>query len=313
MPIVRNEALEAFENITRGPDWTGVRIKQVRDQSLVPGGRTHVTFFESVDEGRPHPRLQTAMPPAVDPTPKASTWADGEAFTAAAEVQAALTAGLARVADALSGADLDDGDAPSGSLRFWRHSIRTQRIARFFAGATAAVEAALAAGTLPASERDGAGYAIREAEALAYAGKIEFDDRDTGTYHSFGHDKPFVHYLEAIIEGLPADGSPEMALLTPGQQASIRRQRRQARNHLDHLMRHKYAYHVVVEDDVEKTVGGVLIDRQTREVVSEQAASRGSLVPTYELLRVAPDLDHPQAPSSGCSSIPIAPAATWSG
>ena len=295
MPIIRNAAFEAFDKVPLDPSWAGTRIKDVRDQSLVPGGRAHITLFEAVGDGRPHPRLQTAMPPAVDPDPGAAQWSGGDGFTSVVDFKSALAAALEAAASAVAGADLKDDDAPKGSLAFYRHSIRTQRIGRLFAGAAAAVASAAASGLLGADEAQGARYALEEAKALAYAGKIEFDDHDTGTYHSYGHDAPFVHYLETLLEGLPDDGSPEMALLSPVQREAIRRQRRQAQNHLDHLMRHKYAYRVVVEDDVEKTVGGLLIDRETREVVSETPASQGTLVPRYELLRIAPELAHAHA------------------
>ena len=163
MPIIRNAAFESFLNVTRGPDWAGTRLKDVRDQSLVPGGRTHVTFFESVDDGRPHPRLQTSMPPAVDPDVSAAQWSGGDAFSSADAFTTALTAALATSASAFAGDDLSDEDAPKGSPQFYRHSIRTQRIARFFDGANQAIVRAEKNGRLPVTEATGARYARAEA------------------------------------------------------------------------------------------------------------------------------------------------------
>ncbi|HLT38617.1 MAG TPA: hypothetical protein VK034_20155, partial [Enhygromyxa sp.] len=79
------------------------------------------------------------------------------------------------------------------------------------------------------------------------------------------------------------------------EQAAIRRQHEQLSNHLDFLMRYKYAYFGVIETDIERLLGGFLIDRQTRQIVSEDPATRGTLTPRYQLLRVDPDSDHPNA------------------
>ena len=271
--------------------WRGTRIKSVRHQALHPGGRARLTLFEAVgDTGRPHPRLQATVPPVPDPSDAVLLTDPGDALPQTAE---ALEAWLATAWAAAAQGPVNDIDmdlAPAESREYYRNSLRTQRTARFFASARALID-----DRLPAEERAAARARLRVLEDLAYAGAMPFDDADTGTYHSYGHDKPFVHHLGAILASLPADGSEAMALLPDVQQAAVRRQRQQARAHLDHLMRHKYAYEGVWETDIEKRLGGLLIDRETRRVVSETPASVSTPTPAYELLRIAPDHDHPHA------------------
>ena len=285
MRAVRNETWEAFG----GADLEalgGRRLKDERHQELKPGGRTVLTLFEQVEgHGRPHPRLRVRMPPAEDPAGAEPLFAPPAVPPADLDgLEAALQSGLESANAALSGEDLDPSGAPEGSPAFWRASIVGQRKARWFAEARA-----WAAGLgLDAA------YATARLEDAAFSGEVRFDDHDTGTYHSFGHDAPFVHYLEALLDAIP-DGGEASAILPSEQQESVRRQRTQARAHLDHLMRHKYAFDGIAEQDIERSLGGFLICRETRQIASETPESRDSLAPRFELLRVQPGSDHARA------------------
>ena len=287
MKVIRDDAWRAFLAGPEGDDFGGTRIKDVRDGVLRPGGRVELTWFEKVEGGRPHPRLRVSVPPAVDPESPPAIELPDPAPTDAASFDAWLETTLGALADHLDGADLDDAQAPAGSQLFWRNSVGRQRRAHVFETAATA----LASWGL----EDDARYRLKVREAAAYAGALDFDDDDTGTYHSFGKDAPFVHYLEAILAGLPARGATGFAALPSEQQGAIERQRTQARAHLDHLMRHKYAFHGITETDIETSLGGRLIDRDTRRVVSETPESAGAVRPTYELLRIAPDAEHADA------------------
>ncbi|MBC8070002.1 MAG: hypothetical protein IAG13_16815, partial [Deltaproteobacteria bacterium] len=67
MKVEKDAAYEAFTAALEH-DAAAVRIKDVRSNPLVVGGRTELRLF--VDEGaRAHPRLVATMPPAVDPDP----------------------------------------------------------------------------------------------------------------------------------------------------------------------------------------------------------------------------------------------------
>lgn len=281
-------ALRSFQRSPLLKSFKGRRVKDLRHQVLRPGGRAELSLFERAPgDERPHPRLRLRLPPAADPAPPAALVPPEAPPTDAAAFEAWL-----REAWAAQGPRL--ARAGSGESRQFRaHSVWGQRAARFFEQAEA----------LRASwEREGR---LREGEAARYAlavlrdevliGEHPFDDEDTGTYHSFGKDQPFVHYLEAILSSLPAEGSEGMALLDAGQQEAVRRQRQQATAHLDALMRHKYAYAGIVETDIERSLGGFLIDRRTRHIVSEDPASADSLRPAYQLLRIDPAAEHPRA------------------
>lgn len=299
MKVNPDEAFRRFRTITQEPEWSGVRIKDIRTRPLYPGGRARLTMFEiagddSDDDARPHPRLQVEMPPAQDPEPPGVLFTPAAPPRTADELGTQIRAHMSQHARVLGATDLDLAQAPEGSPRYWQNSIRVQRIASFFTAVRDQLALWVQRGALTGAEPTAAERLMHELEDEAFAGITQFDDADTGTYHSFGHDKPFVHYLESLIESLPADGSEAFAMLSADAQSSIRRQRDQLYAHLDYLMRHKYANEVIDETNIERTLGGMLIDRQTRYIASE-VSDASSLVPRYELLRIAPDAAHPHA------------------
>lgn len=289
------EARAAFDRAPLTTDWGGVRIKEIRSGELRPGGRVSLHLFERADGGRrPHPRLRVALPPTEDAddapmllAPGGDPPADAEAF--GAWLDAAWSASAARI---------DPGSPEGGGSRAYRrNSVRAQRTTRFLAEAEVLRQAWRDSGALAESDDDATAYALAAFGDRAHATEaaIEYDDEDTGTYHSFGKDKPFVHYLEALLDSLPAEDSPAFDLHDGFQQEALRRQADQLQHHLDHLMRHKYAHKGIVETDIERSLGGFLIDRRTREVVSEDPASRDSLAPRYQRLRIQEGIDHDHA------------------
>lgn len=282
--VVRNAAFDAFLDAANSVA-LGTRVKHVRDQPLTPGGRVRMTLFERVAGGRPHPRMRFSFLDVADPKAPSGLFSPDTAPTSEAELRAAIASARTTHADVLAAKDVDD-QKPKHSPQYWLAQIRVSRRDTLFKEIRSRVEGWLADGTLPGAERSGCQRAVVEAEAEAYAGELLYDDADTRTYHSYGKDKPFVHYLESIIKSLPTEGSEAMALSYSSTRESIRRQRDQAQNHLDYLMRNKYAYEVIEETNIEKTLGGFLIDRATRKIASETADS-DPLAPSYELLRVS--------------------------
>jgi hypothetical protein len=291
--VVRNEALTAYQNAAETIE-LGTRLKDVRDEPLRPGGRVVATLFERVRGGRPHPRMRFSFADVEDPRPPAHLFEPAAPPTTPAALREAIATAQQQHAEVLSVRDLDESKAPALSPHYWRNRIRVSRCAALFADVRGKLEAWLADGTLPAAERAACHRAVAELEDEAYAGPITFDDADTGTYHSYGHDAPFVHYLERLLESLPVEGSDSMAVLASTHREQIRRQREQTQAHLDWLMRHKYAYEVIDEMDIEHTLGGFLIDRKSRRIASE-ASDSDPLSPSYELLRIAPAAEHPRA------------------
>ncbi|MCP4868198.1 MAG: hypothetical protein GY898_05720 [Proteobacteria bacterium] len=159
MKVLHDEAWNAFTSAEIG----GTRIKKVRAEPLTPGGRCRLTLFELVDgEGRPHPRLTTAMPLPEDPSPPTFEWTS----PGSEEFEEALTQALEANRAVLDGNDLE---LPEASPAFFRNAIVRQRRAALFAQVAA---------SLP----EGAEYAFRAQQDLAYAGAVGYDDADTGTY-----------------------------------------------------------------------------------------------------------------------------------
>jgi hypothetical protein len=284
MPVIRDDAWSAFDEAMETID-EAVRLKQIRDQPIVHG-RGELSLFERAPAGgRPHPRLRTAFTEPTDPFPPSlpgpEPWADASAFRSwleAALADEGMTAGL--------------DNPPAESPRYWQNALRAGRITAVLDHAREAIDLV---DYWSESQRDAARYVLAEVGEQAYAGDVEFDDEDTGTYHSFLHDQPFVHVLERLRETLPREGTPAFDLLPAEQQHAVRRQHEQLTNHLDFLMRHKYALYGITETDIERTLGGFLIDRETRQVASEDPATRDSLRPRHQLLRIDPASTHAHA------------------
>ena len=283
MRVVRDEAWQSYFDAPDADWFRGARVKEHRSTTLQPGGRVDLALFEeAIDGGRPHPRLRVTLLDAEDPAdaePALPTEAD---LVDVATFRAWLSETLTDLEDHLNGKDLD----PSGqeSPHWFVLSITARRKRH----AITTIRAALPPD--PAFH-----LALAEAGDELFAGPAPFDDGDTGTYHSFGKDAPFVHWLEDVVAALPKEDTGAFALLPTEQQEAIRRQRDQARQWLDTLMRHKYAYTGIRETDIEKSLGGFLIDRTTRHRASETPESKDSLVPAFELLRVDPRSEHPHA------------------
>jgi hypothetical protein len=291
MKVERDRAYEEFLRASEVPGWQGVRIKDIRARPLRPGGRAQLTLFEAVDgQGRPHPRLQVDMPPVTDPSPPGALFTPAAAPGTADALREQIQAALATHRAVLRADDLDLAAAPAGSAHYWKNSIRTQRVARFFAQVRASLTTWTSGGEPPPAMQ----RVVRELEDEVYATDVKFDDNNLGTYYSYLHDEPFVHYLEAMRDSLPAEGTEAFALLPAEGQDEIRRQRAQLQNHLDDLMRHKYAHEVIAETDIERSLGGLLIDRESRRIASE-VPDASALTPRYELLRVDPGAAHEHA------------------
>ncbi|MEM7154493.1 MAG: hypothetical protein AAF799_16720 [Myxococcota bacterium] len=290
--VVRNAAYQAYLDANETLD-LGTRLKSVRDEPLTPGGRARMTLFERVSGGRPHPRMQFSFVEVEDPNPPGPLFTPDKAPTNATELRAAIGNTRSQHAETLALKDLE-GKEPKQSRQYWRNRIRANRCAALFEEVRAKVAGWVDDGSIDAAQHNACKLAIAEQEDEAFAGRITYDNEDTKTYHSYKKDAPFVHYLEEILKSLPEEGSEAMAVSYSATRESIRRQREQARRHLDYLMRNKYAYEVIVETDIEKTLGGFLIDRASRRIVSETPDS-DPLEPSYELLRIKPSAEHPHA------------------
>jgi subtilisin-like proprotein convertase family protein len=147
-------------------------------------------------------------------------------------------------------------------------NITGRRLEQFFNEMTRLVDRA----GMSASEAKGARKEINIAYRDAFRGRAaEFDRADTGTYWSYGHDAPFVHVFEKMLEALPP-GDPKRPFI----QAQI-----------DFIFENKYVPHGdVLEDNIEDSLELVAIDKGSRHVVSMTPDSDQSNSVRYETLQV---------------------------
>ncbi|HET6582423.1 MAG TPA: hypothetical protein VFG69_03225, partial [Nannocystaceae bacterium] len=137
MKIRKDEAYRAFLDALT--DTNAVRIKDIRSEELVPGGRAHVRLFEHAG-GRAHPRFWIDVPPAEDPKPPKLVFAPEPRPADVEALRVAIEEAFAANEAVLHGEDLDRDDAPKGSEHYWKNSISAQRRLAFFAAVRAKVE-----------------------------------------------------------------------------------------------------------------------------------------------------------------------------
>lgn len=115
---------------------------------------------------------------------------------------------------------------------------------------------------------------INLSHADAFRGRdMKFDRADTGSYWSYGHDAPFVHVYEKMLDAMPA-GDPRRASI---------------QNQIDFIFTHKYVPNGSVnENDGEKSLGLVAIDKQSRNVISIKPSTIDQTTPSYETIQINP-------------------------
>jgi subtilisin-like proprotein convertase family protein len=145
-------------------------------------------------------------------------------------------------------------------------NITGRRIEQFFNEA----QRELGRMTLSPADAKAARLALNEQYRDAFRGRTaDFDRADTGSYWSYGHDAAFVHVFERMLQALP-DGDPRRAFI---------------QNQIDFIFANKYVPNGAVnENDIEKSLGLVAIDKASRRVVSMTAESAGANAVRFETL-----------------------------
>lgn len=163
------------------------------------------------------------------------------------------------LADALGGDD----------SHFAFNNISGKRIEQFYGEAMELLEKT----DLHGPEMKAARRAINLSHADAYRGRdIKFDKSDTVSYWSYSKDAPYVHVYEKMLDALP-EGDP---------------QREAVQNHIDFIFSRKYAYTGKVdENNAEKTMGLVAIDKNSRNVVSIDPNTINSPQVRYQTIKVS--------------------------
>ena len=152
---------------------------------------------------------------------------------------------------------------------FSYNNIRGQRVSHVFDLLGAQLESS----SLASADKTKARQALNAAYADQFRGRdVVFDDSDTKSYWSYGHDAPFVKVFEQLLGSMTAY-DPRRPFL---------------QNQLDFVFTHKYVTSGAVdENDAEKTMGLVAIDKTNRHVVSmtPETAARNRGV-QYETLKI---------------------------
>ncbi len=292
MKVVADEIYRRFMAAPGKRWWRGTPISDVRTGQLEVGGRSRLILFD-----RHGPRLRMEAAQVDDPGPPGPFLPAPAALpSSSAGLMGLVAQALADNKAALDAEDLGPGVAPRPGERYQQNQVAAQRRQRFFGEARALLESCRAAGALADDELTLAARALTGLEWGTYSGEIDFDDEDIGTHFSYTKDEAFVHYMELLLDALPLPRSEAWAVLPREQRASVARQRAQLTNHLDATMRHRYAYDGVVESDIERSTGALLVQRRTHRIVShDDWASGEARVPGFELLRVDPDAAGPHA------------------
>ncbi|CAN0550755.1 unnamed protein product, partial [Laminaria digitata] len=139
-----------------------------------------------------------------------------------------------------------------------------------------------------AAKLDEALYAVNTICFDLNSRELRFDEFEISGYASFGHDAAFIHSWETRLEEL---NKVDERLLTPADKASLKREKSQIQGELDAIFRSKYVYNnsSMYEVNAEESVGLCLIDKSSRQRVSESADSLKTIVPKYETISVKVD------------------------
>lgn len=140
---------------------------------------------------------------------------------------------------------------PSASRsHFAYNNVVGQRIQRFFDQAIGLARSC----NLPASDAGALRKFINSAHEAAFRNrKIEFDNQGTSTYWSYSNDAAFVHVYERLLKVLPVDSPARKTL-----QAEI-----------DFIFSRKFTPKGEVnEADIERSLGLMMIDKKSRELVN---------------------------------------------
>ncbi len=243
-----------------------------QDDKKVVTTASHQISFASNQGGQWLPDMQLKRRDITDPEAKAAI-VDAATLGAArtgAAFKALLTAQLAANKDYLTPPKATlQAKLPEAERSGYAYlNITGRRIEQFFNEMTRAVDRA----GLPVAEAKDARKAINIAYRDAFRGRpAEFDRSDTGTYWSYGHDAPFVHVFEKMLEALP-EGDPKRVPL---------------QNQIDFIFERKYTPNgKVVEDAIEDSLGLVAIDKKSRHTASMTAASEKSNSVRFETMQV---------------------------
>ncbi|MEZ4380260.1 MAG: hypothetical protein R3A79_02855 [Nannocystaceae bacterium] len=279
MPEINAEALEEFRS--HRPTG-GTPIADRERVAAIDNGVSAIRFFDGdALSGGATPHLRAEPSPVRDPSPRSGLFA-AAGLSDVASFVARLEAVIGEQRSYLRpGVDA----LPGVTTRYQTNAITGARIAAFTEEVQAVVDALFPAGH---DDRDAALYALHTSIFDLYSRDLRFDDFEINGYGSFGHDQAFIHAWELRLAEL---AKVDARLLSGEAAAALERERAQIQAELDAIFRDKFVLKsdAMFEVNAEVSIGLCLIDAASRQRVSERAETRASLVPAFELLRVAVD------------------------
>lgn len=138
------------------------------------------------------------------------------------------------------------------------------------------------------AQLDQALYAVNTSCFDLNSRELRFDEFEISGYASFGHDAAFIHAWETRLVEL---NKVDERLLEPEAKAALKQEKAQIQGELDAIFRSKYVYNnsSMYEVNAEVSVGLCLIDKDSRQRVSESPSSLKTIVPKYETISVKVD------------------------
>lgn len=280
MPTIDRNKLNEFKAYK--PQGAGVKALDSAEKiKTVDNDVSKISFF--VDgAGGARPMLSATPSPVTDPgrlpkvidaTPAqlAALKTDVGAFTTLLE--STMTARKAYLNPTF-------GQLEGAPSRFKFNNIVGQRVKQFVdEGRALALELY---GRDPA-KLDKAYYAANTRAFDLLAREIQFDRFEVDGYASFGHDAAFIHAWEKRLDEL---SKVDTALLSPAQLTAHEAEKKQLQGELDSIFREKYVYNSssMLETNAESSIGLCLIDKSSRNRVSEKASTLNTIVPAYETI-----------------------------
>jgi hypothetical protein len=280
---INRNALDAFRNARLDQELGGKKLDEAQKLESVDNNVSKIGFFDKVD-GQLVPFLKADPAPVEDPQRRPQILAPS------AEQLQTLRQGPDKLAKFLddSIAGLQDYLRPTREALptptlYKYNAIVGQRVSQFMTEALKIAQDLY--GNLGQAQLDKALYAVNTRTFDLFSRDMQFDSFELNGYASFGHDAAFIHGWELRLKEL---AKVDERLLEPAAKQALDREKAQLQGELDAIFRSKYVYNnsSLYEVNAEISVGLCLIDKSSRQRVSEKLSSLQSIVPEYELLSV---------------------------
>lgn len=286
MPQINRQALDAFKNFKLNEQGLkGTALTNEEKVKTIDNGVSTVSFFKADGvAGGPVPFLNADPAPAVDAQKLAKVIeATPERLAQLANNPASFAALITETVNNRAAYLKPRKEQVEGAATQYKfNAIVGQRIEQFVNEGVALAQEIY--GRNPA-QLNQALYAVNTAGFDLYSREVRFDDFEVNGYASFGHDAAFIHAWELRLAEL---NKVDVALLSEPEKAALAREKAQLQGELDGIFRSKYVYNSssMYELNAEVSVGLCLIDKDSRQRLSEIEGSRKTIVPKFEILNV---------------------------